>query len=223
MKLISIQLAIFSQDMITRPDLLFNEVNTKMGGVIDGMPTILNLPPEAPVEIPIVQAKSIDGHINVNVSKMRIDLIINLVYENDLSPLQSFENNKNILQSFYKGVLSCINANRTGFVLTLFDPREDGVRAIFNKYFSEKYTSKCVESSMRMNKQNMRKSIVYNNIYAVEAATINVGVENVSGVLFQYDINNAPEQDKKINEDTISYIISQGVANLSPESIKEMI
>ena len=43
MKLLSAQLGIFSEDSISRPDLLFSEVNEKLGGIVDDMPTILNL------------------------------------------------------------------------------------------------------------------------------------------------------------------------------------
>ena len=223
MKLLSVQLAIFSAEIISRPDLLFSEVNSQMNGIIDSIPTILDLPSEIPAEIPIVQSRSADGHVSINVAKGRIDLIINFVYENELSPIQLLESCKGTLQSFYKSVLNGIVANRAGFVLTLFDPRKDNVKSVFDKYFVEKYTSKCVESSMRINKQNMKKSVVYNNIYSVESATINVGTESVSGVLFQYDINNVSEHEKKINEEVIAYIISQGMLHLSPDSIKEMI
>ena len=37
------------------------------------------------------------------------------------------------------------------------------------------------------------------------------------------DINNALEPGKRINEDIVSYVVSQGVSNLSPEAVKEMI
>ena len=223
MKLLSTQLAIFSEDSISRPDLLFSEVNEKLGGIANDIPTILNLPPDIPAEIPVVQAKSSDGQININVSRSRIDLIVHFVFESGQSPLESFNSQKSIIQKFYKSVLNTITAKRTGLILTMFEPNSNNVKSIFEKYFSEKYTSKFVEASMRINKQNMRKSVVYNNIRSVEAATITVGTENISGVLFQFDTNNAMEQGKKINEDIVSYVVAQGVANLSPESIKEMI
>ena len=216
-------MAIFSEESISRPDLLFNEVNEKLGGLINDMPTILNLPPDIPAEIPVVQAKSTDGRINLNVSRSRIDLIANFIYESEQSPLEALNSQKETIQKFYKSVLNSITANRTGFILTLFEPSTNNVKSVFEKYFSEKYTSKFVEASTRVNKQNMRKSVVYNNIRSVEAATITVGAENIPGVLFQLDINNALEPGKRINEDIVSYVVSQGVSNLSPEAVKEMI
>ena len=215
MKLLSAQLGIFSEDSISRPDLLFSEVNEKLGGIVDDMPTILNLPPDLPADIPVVQAKSSDGRININVSRSRIDLIVHFIFESNASPIESLNSQKSVIQKFYKAVLNTIIAKRTGFILTMFEPNSNNVKPIFEKYFSEKFTSKFVEASMRVNKQNMRKSI--------ESATITVGTENISGVLFQFDINNVPEEGKKINEDTVSYVVAQGTAILSPESVKEMI
>lgn len=86
MKLLSAQLGIFSEDSISRPDLLFSEVNEKLGGIVDDMPTILNLPPDLPADIPVVQAKSSDGRININVSRSRIDLIVHFIFESNAFP-----------------------------------------------------------------------------------------------------------------------------------------
>ena len=223
MKLLSIQMAIFSDDPIMRPDLLFSEVNEKLGGLVNDMPTILNLPPDIPAEIPVVQAKSTDDLININVARSRIDLIVNFIYENKQSPLEALNSQKSIIQKFYKSVLNAITANRTGFILTMFEPDANNVKSVYEKYFSEKYTSKLIEASMRVNKQDMRKSIVYNNSRLVEAATITVGAENVPGILFQFDINNVMEQGKRIDEDIVSYVVAQGTSSISPESVKEMI
>ena len=223
MKLLSIQMAVFSEGRIDRPDLLFHAVNEKMGGIINDMPTILNLPTDIPGEIPVVQARSSDGRISVNVSRSRIDLIINFVYESELSPLDALNTQKSLIQKYYKGVLNALAVNRTGFVITMFEPQQSNVKAVFEKYFSEKYTAKFTEASMRVNKQHIRKSVVYNNIRSVEAATITVGEENIPGVLFQFDINNALVQGRQINEDVLAYVFSQGAECLSPDAVKGMI
>lgn len=223
MKLLSVQMAIFAEEAIGRPDLLFNEVNEKLGGIMNDMPTILNLPPDIPAEIPVVQSKSTDGRVNLNVSRSRIDLIANFTYESEQTPLDALNSQKETIQKFYKSVLNSMAATRTGLILTLFEPSVNNVKSVFEKYFSEKYSARFVEASIRVNRQNMRKSMVYNNIRSVEAATITVGSENISGVLFQLDINNALEHGKRINTDIASYVVSQGVANLSSESVEEMI
>lgn len=223
MKFLSAQMAIFAEELIARPDLLFTEVNEKMDGIVDGMPTILDLPHGAPVDIPIVQVKSSGGNLNINVSRSRIDLVVRFDYKSELPPLDNFNSQKDTIRKFYKSVLCAINANRVGLIMSMFAPMTDNVKSVFEKYFSEKYVTKYVEASMRINKQNMRKSIIYNNIRSVESATVTVDSNNIAGVFFQYDINNVMEQGKRINEDVISYVLSRGVEVLSPESVKEMI
>lgn len=223
MKLLSVQMAFFAEDFISRPDLLFNDINKKIGGIVDGIPTILNLPPEAPAEVPIVQASSSDGLLSINVSRTRIDLIIRFPYEGGTIPIDSINAQNSVIQSFYTSVLSSIAINRMGYVLTLFEPTANGSKAIFDKYFSDKYASEYIEASMRVNSRSIKKSVTYNNIFSVDAVSITVGTENIPGVLFQYDINNVVEQGKRINEEVVKHITSQGTAHLSPESVKEMI
>lgn len=77
MKLISMQVALFTIDLISRPDLLFNNINGRLGNIFDSMPMILDLPLDVPAEIPVVQAKSSNDVFAMNVSRKRIDLFIN--------------------------------------------------------------------------------------------------------------------------------------------------
>lgn len=223
MKLLSVQLAIFSKDLIERPDLLFNEINKKIGGVINDIPTILNIPLEAPAEIPVVQAKSIDHQLNLNVSRSRIDFIINFDLESNKSPLEELNFQRSLINKFYQAVLARIIANRAGFIITMFESSSNNVSAIFNKYFKEKYSPNIVESSFRINKQYVKKPVTYNNICSVTATTVTNGTKKLEGVLFQYDLNNVLEQEKVINEDIISHILMRGTTLLDPKNIKEMI
>lgn len=223
MKLLSLQIAIFSKEYIQRPDLLFNEVNDRLGGIINDIPTKINLPSEAPADIPIVQAKSTDNRININVSRSRIDLFFNFEFQDEASPLESFESQKNNIHKFYKAVLKAIFANRIGFIISMFEPKNDNVKSIYEKYFSENYKPQFAEASMRINKQRIRKSVVYNQIRLIEATSINVGIQSIPGIFFQYDINNVVAQGQELTDDIVSYVIGQGNTLLNPESVKEMI
>ena len=55
MKLVNIQIALFFANKIERPDLFANRVNSRLNNLFDAMPQILNLPDDAPDEIPLVQ------------------------------------------------------------------------------------------------------------------------------------------------------------------------
>ena len=223
MKLLSVQMAIFSEDIISRPDLLFDEVNKSVGNIIDDMPNIINLPPEAPAEIPIVQSNSKDGHFKINVSRSRIDLFLNFGIGNNNTPQETLTSEENILEKFYQSVLSIIAVNRAGLIITMFSPRSDNVKAIYGKYFSEKYDNKIVEASMRINKQIVKSAVTYNNIRAIEAVTLNIGNEEVDGVLFQFDINNVVVPGKRIDKNIVLYILSKGKEYISNRSVEVMI
>lgn len=223
MKLLSLQFAIFSSDPITRPDVLYGEVNNKLGSIINDMPTILNIPSEIPADVPLVQAKSLDGNYAINVSRSRIDLFINFKYADESSPQDAFASKKDILTKYHQAVTESISAYRTGLILTLFEPQTNNVKAVFDKYISEKYVSKYIEAAIRTNKQSMRKNMVYNNIRSITAGSVSTEGETYYGVIIQEDINNVPEEGKNIGKDIFSFVISQAAAVAAPDSIKELI
>lgn len=60
MRLLSLQVALFVDGVIDRPDLLMPQINAEFNNMFNDMPNVIKLPPEAPAEIPIVQMFSID-------------------------------------------------------------------------------------------------------------------------------------------------------------------
>ena len=80
MKLVSIQMAMFANNLIPRPDLLMNKINTKMNNVFDAIPNIINLPMNAPPEIPVAQVTSTNNVYALNISRSRVDLTISPFY-----------------------------------------------------------------------------------------------------------------------------------------------
>lgn len=223
MKLLSIQTALFSEELIGRPDLLMTEVNSKLGSVFDAMPNIINLPPVVPADIPIVQTKSTNEIYALNVSRNRIDLIISPPYERENTPSEFFKEYKPVIEKYSKAVLNSINLIRIGVILTLFQDSDDNTKTIYDKYLSVPYSTNCVEINLRMNKQNLHKGIVYNNIAIVEAGELNVGDIAHKGIIIQLDTNNAPETDKRINYEIVSTALTQVAGKIKPMALKELI
>ena len=58
--------------------------------IFDSMPTILNLPPEVPAEIPLAQIRSKDNVYALNISRSRIDLIISPAFHEDKTPQEEY-------------------------------------------------------------------------------------------------------------------------------------
>ena len=223
MKLFKLQLALFSNDLIQRPDLLLNTLNSKMNGIFDDIPNIINLPIDAPAEIPIAQTKSKNGVYLLSISRNRVDFSVSPLFESEENPVDLFKSIKPMMEKYSKEVLSNIMVGRVGLVITLFENIPGNSKAIFDKYFKETYSNGYIEAALRVNKQSLNKGIVYNNILDLETADIQINNSLEKGVLFIHDINNVPQEKFEINYDIISYVLSEGISKLKPNALKELI
>lgn len=223
MKLLSIQVALFLLNQISRPDLLMNTINEKIGNILDEMPNILNIPIDVPVDLPIAQVKSSDKVFGLNVSRNRVDLFINPNYSREDSILDVYKSYKSIVEKFYKTVLNSFPATRIGIVFTLFEETEEPIKRIYSKYLSETYSANSVEADIRINKQILSKGFVLNNLRNIQVANIDVGSDEKKGVVIQLDTNNVIDQQKQLSSDIISSILTVATAKLKPGEIKELI
>lgn len=78
MKLVNLQIALFFKNRLERPDLFANRINSRLNNKFDDMPQIINLPDEAPADIPVLQMHSSMDDSRFNVSKQRCDLFLSL-------------------------------------------------------------------------------------------------------------------------------------------------
>ena len=223
MKLLSIQIALFTKEILSRPDLILTDVNSKLDSIFDAMPNILNLPPEVPAEIPLVQARSTNGLYALNVSRNRVDFMISPQYEEDSLPSELFKKYRPQMDKYCKSVINITDLVRIGVIITLFHETENNIMAIYDKYLNIPYSNDCTEINLRTNRQKLIKGIVYNNIKTVQAAELHVGDINHTGVIIQLDTNNIPEKDKEISENEIVNMLNQVAGKIKPGEIKELI
>lgn len=223
MKLLSVQIALFSSELINRPDLLMNEVNSRLGMIFDAMPNILNLPPEVPAEIPLVQTQSTNGVFTLNVSRNRIDFIISPEFYKESTPYDIIKEYKYLIEKYCKATLGAIDLVRIGVIMTLFYPIEENVKAVYEHYFCDTFSTNCAEIKFSLNKQNLIKGHIYNNIKTVEAIELHIGEIIQKGVIFQLDTNNIPDNEKLINYDIVNSVISQAIDKIRASAIKELI
>lgn len=228
MKLITTQVALFSKDLISRPDKMKDEIEQKMGGsIFDAMPLILNLPVDAPSDLPIVQAKSVSGRYALNISRMRIDYIVNPDYESNDDPLTAFNTYRSSVERFCKAVTSQTEISRIGIVFTLFENNADSVRAIYDRYLKTNCNAKCIEVTVRFNVQKQVKGLLLNNIRVIEAGNLHIDRngtgEDKKGVIIQLDTNNVPSIQNKLTNDNIATVIMSAIKNLDPNEIREMV
>lgn len=222
MKIISIQMALFSAELISRPDLLMNDVNERIGKVFDAMPMVMNLPPDVPSDIPLVQARSTNRVYSLNISRGRVDLTINPDYYAEKTPSDVMKEYKTLIGKYYKAVLNALKVVRVGVVLTLFEPVEENVRVVYEKYLKEPFSGES-EVTVRINKQTLSKGLVYNNIRNVQAADLHVGNESITGVVIQLDTNNVPNNDLMLTAENISDIFGHATNKVKQRALKELI
>lgn len=228
MKLISIQIALFSAEQVFRPDLLMNAINEKLGNILDDMPTILNIPVDVPADIPIVQAKSQNKIYALNISRNRVDFFISPKYFREESPFEIYKSYKSTVEKYYKTVMNALQISRIGIVFTLFEETGEEIKRIYDKYLKESVSAKNVEVNIRTNTQTLSKGFVINNLRTVQAANVTVDASNKKGVLFQLDTNNAVDPQtvdppKILSAENIADILSTAISRIKPNAIKELI
>lgn len=223
MKLISIQIALFPKTHIVRPDFIMNKVNEETGNLFDTMPTIINLPQGAPVDIPIVQSKSSNGFYELNVSRGRVDLILNFDYKVDLKPSDHYKEQRNTISKYYKTVKKEMELIRVGAIFTLFEKNEQNVKKIYETFLKQNCPNGSIEATIRTNKKTKHNNISYNNICLIQSAILHVGNENINGIIFQTDTNNVPDENHVLVEKEIERVILEGSKCLLCEKIEEII
>ena len=228
MRLLSLQVALFVDGVIDRPDLLMPQINAEFNNMFNDMPNVIKLPPEAPAEIPIVQMFSIDQKYHLNISRSRVDLFYTAqaplvdstpLYLQTLSPL---------IAQFYNYIVENrkIPINRVGFITTIFYPEEKNISRIVKRYFSDKSFEKSCELSFRVNTQSKIKSHVINNILNVEANTLfqrsGDQERSTNGIVVTSDINNIPN-GTPLSISAVKSIVTYAEKRLDEATLKEMI
>lgn len=223
MKLISCQVALFAMEKIKRPDLLLNEINAKLSNIFDAMPMILNLPEDIPDEIPVVQAKSNNGKYILNITRKRVDFIVNIEYQQEGNPIDVCKKMEGMIERYYYSVLNSIDIIRVGMVHTLFEENENNTKVIFDNYLKKAYPSGCSEVSIRTNYQNLIKGMTCNNIFNIEAGELQADAEPHKGIIIQFDTNNIPDIEVKLKPEMVKDIVKMAYNKLKTGALKELI
>lgn len=203
MKVITIQIALFFKDIISRPDLLAEDINKKMGGIFDAMPTCIDLPLDAPAEIPVVQRKSTRLPHVLNVSRNRCDLILTPLVENSYLSVVEARYGNEILE-YIKAAMQGNEIVRTGIIYTVFQADKKPCEHISNKYFGGLIKGGS-ELSFRVNKVSNVKGIDINCVLNITNAIAETNGQEEEGILYIRDINsvvnvtNAPLTFKQLN------------------------
>lgn len=217
--LISTQAAFFFENTISRPDKLFNKINSDTGELIDSMPEIINLPPIAPADIPRVIGRSSNGEYELSVSLNRVD--IKKQYATSLEEQSSIEKFRAICKLIILSITSEMNVSRMGLVSNLYIESNNPSLEISRKYL-KKEDSNLLEINIRTNKESKEFGLTFNNIVLIQMGDVQSPVYTGKAIIVQVDTNTTETEDF-IKKEMITEIFIKKSSIYNPSAILERI
>jgi hypothetical protein len=221
-KIVKLQLALFFENPISRPDNLMGPINSDMGNLFDAMPQIIPIPMEAPLDIPRVQLRSENNQYNCNIAGSRIDFILN---GNNTDEVNWPDITKDFIAKvnlFTKSVLNNEKVTRFGLIGNFFMPDKSSSASVTRKYLKIDLNS-AEEINLRFNKRGASHGLDLNNITSINAAAIfEANGQPDKGVFIELDVNNIPTQ-KLLDSETLLQVINKIMPDFAPEKVKGLV
>lgn len=220
-KIVKLQLALFFQNQVSRPDNLMWGINSSMGNLFDAMPQILPIPAEAPAEIPRVQMRSENGKYNCNIACSRVDFILNGDFRDEVVWPDLTKDFLAKVKLFISSVFDQSKVVRFGLIGNFFIPDKSATTSMTRKYLKIDLNS-AEEINLRFNKKTSSHGYTLNNITSVNTALAESNGQTDKGIFIELDVNNVPTQDP-IKLDAMLQLIEKQMPDFSPEKVKGLV
>lgn len=220
-KIIGLQFAFFFKDIVARPDLEFSDLNNVMLNAFDGIPQIIPLPPQMPVEVPMVVLQSETQSYVCQISRTRLDFMVNRV--------DQVKSNSDLLKDFNakvfgltKYILGCQEVVRFGMVARYFYQDNTAVKTLRAKFFTAAVEGS-EELSLRCNKKSSSFGFDVNDVLEISAADVVTDGKAEKGIFIQRDINNSPHPGKALDLDVLLKISQKYSHRISESEIEGLV
>lgn len=220
-KIVKLQLALFFQNLASRPDTMMDGINSAMGNLFDAMPQILPIPLDAPAEIPRVQMRSENMKYNCNISISRVDFILNENFQDEANWPDLTHDFLSKSKLFTKNIFEQTNIIRFGLIGNFFIPDKSASATMTKKYLKVDLSS-AEEINLRFNKISLSHGLRLNNITSINTAIAQHINPPEKGIFIEMDINNIPTGELIKHENTIQLIEKQ-MPSFSPEKVKGLV
>lgn len=220
-KIVKLQLALFFQNQVSRPDNLMGGINSSMGNLFDAMPQILPIPAEAPAEIPRVQMRSENGKYNCNIACSRVDFILNGDFRDEVVWPDFTKDFLAKVKLFISSVFDQSKVVRFGLIGNFFIPDKSATTSMTRKYLKIDLNS-AEEINLRFNKRSSSHGYTLNNITSVNTALAETNGQTDKGIFIELDVNNVPTRDP-IKLDAMLQLIEKQMPDFSPEKVKGLV
>ena len=194
---VNLQVAVFFNNIVSRPDQLGNRMNAQMGNLFDAIPNTINLPPDVPDEIPLMQMSSTTSGNRLNVSRGRIDLFTSADPLEQVNLNRFIEMQEALVFSYFQALQNeKVVCNRLGLILTAFEESASAIEEIGKKYLTE-ISPQSSELFLRMNIPYSLGNMGMNNIIEITSGSLTNDVLGLdkTGIIYKRDINNIPVSD----------------------------
>lgn len=220
-RIITLQFALFLRDIVARPDIEFGSLNSDMLNIFDAMPQMIPVPRELPPEIPVVILTSERKEYTCNISRSRIDFVLQRTNdEKSNSDLLKDFNAK--VSGFAKSVLGNQEVVRFGLVARYFHQDNTAVQTLRKKFFSSALDG-AEELSLRFNKTSESHGYKINDIHEISAAEAVTNGKAEKGIFLQRDINNIPAPSRHLDYDTLLKLSKKYASKISESEIEALI
>ncbi len=227
--LINTQLALFFEQLISRPDELWQQFNTEMDGIFDQIPLTVPVPNETQLaEVPVVQMNSNKGVYSCNIARGRVDFFHRGVGK------QTFSDIKNDflqeIEKYFNYFSGKTKIKRIGFVTRFFieDNNQDKTIAkLLNKKFIKLHDNNVHEAYIRYVSRIKIGEFDVNDLTIVERflARISGIGDNIKGILVTRDFNTIPEQlySSKLNSRIIKDFLNESEKKFNLKNFKNVL
>jgi len=182
-RIISLQFAFFFKDIVERPDRDFGNLNSEMLNIFDAIPQVIPVPRELPPDVPIMILSSEKKDYICNISRSRIDFIVNRI-DGDKSNSELLKDFNAKVSGMIKAILPKQEVVRFGMVAKYFHQDDNATNTLKNKYFTNAVDG-AEELSLRYNKRSEAFGFKINDILEISAADAVTNGKLEKGIFIQ--------------------------------------
>lgn len=222
---VNLQVAVFFNNIVSRPDQLGNRMNAQMGNLFDAIPNTINLPPDVPDEIPLMQMSSTTSGNRLNISRGRIDLFTSADPLEQVNLNRFIEMQEALVFSYFQALQNeKVVCNRLGLILTAFEESASAIEEIGKKYFTE-ISPQSSELFLRMNIPYSLGNMGMNNIIEITSGSLTNDVLGLdkTGIIYKRDINNIPVSDVTLTTKRLKEIWKSAQKFFSNKKMAEVV
>ena len=222
---VNLQVAVFFNNIVSRPDQLGNRMNAQMGNLFDAIPNTINLPPDVPDEIPLMQMSSTTSGNRLNVSRGRIDLFTSADPLEQVNLNRFIEMQEALVFSYFQALQNeKVVCNRLGLILTAFEESASAIEEIGKKYLTE-IPPQSSELFLRMNIPYSLGNMGMNNIIEITSGSLTNDVLGLdkTGIIYKRDINNIPVSDVTLTTKRLKEIWKSAQKFFSNKKMAEVV